>query len=109
MLSRLAHSSPHRLASQAAPVARRQASTAAAHPHAHSPPHYSLQERLKKFVPTESYPLIAFVVVMSSFGIYSGVHAIKAVPGELRLTPKRLQAEEEHKPWEDPRALEGKW
>ncbi|GAA6032005.1 hypothetical protein JCM8097_003384 [Rhodosporidiobolus ruineniae] len=90
-------------------LATRQASTLPHHPHSFHPPHYSLKERMEKFIPHESYPLIAFVIFMSSFGIYSGVHAINAVPGDLRLTPKRLQKAQEEKPWESERALSGKW
>lgn len=26
---------------------------------------------------------------MSSYGIYKGIHAINAIPGELRLVPER--------------------
>lgn len=39
-------------------------------------------QRFKKFVPVEAYPLVAFVVLMSSFGLTYGVRAFTAVPGE---------------------------
>ncbi|GAA5897437.1 hypothetical protein JCM6882_001886 [Rhodosporidiobolus microsporus] len=94
------------LPATAAPAARRQASTI---PHSYSPPHYTFKERLHKFVPVESYPLLAFVVCMSTFGITRLVHSINAVPDELRLIPDRYKGDDDVKPWEDPRALAGKW
>lgn len=44
---------------------------------------------LTKHVPTEAYPLIFAVIGMSSYGIYKGIHAFQAIPGELRLVPER--------------------
>ncbi|GEM06274.1 hypothetical protein Rt10032_c01g0291 [Rhodotorula toruloides] len=89
-------------------VGRRQASTTV--PHHFEAPHYSFKEKLIRFVPTESYPLIAFVACMSTYAIYAGFRAIGAVPGELRLAPSHLKKQEKRgEPWEDPRALAGKW
>ncbi|GAA6006653.1 hypothetical protein JCM10207_005006 [Rhodosporidiobolus poonsookiae] len=105
-LRTLASLSSRRLQSTALPVARRQASTL---PHPFQPRHYSLKERFTKFVPVESYPLIAFVIAMSSFGLGKAYHAFIAVPGELRLMPARLEAAEAVEPWETERARAGKW
>ncbi|PRQ72549.1 hypothetical protein AAT19DRAFT_16473 [Rhodotorula toruloides] len=125
-IRQLAAASRRRVATSL-PAGRRQASTTV--PHHFDAPHYSFkvrslrpvstssrltvlsrpQEKLTRFVPTESYPLIAFVACMSTYAIYSGFHAIGAVPGELRLAPSHLKQEKRVEPWEDPRALAGKW
>ncbi|GAA5997394.1 uncharacterized protein JCM10292_000229 [Rhodotorula paludigena] len=96
-----------RLQTAALPVAKRHASTVT--PHAHATPHYSTKEWLQRFVPVESYPLIAFVVCMSSFGIYNAAIAFNRPEGELRLAPNRYRRSTQHEPWEDPKALAGKW
>ncbi|GAA6006547.1 hypothetical protein JCM10207_004968 [Rhodosporidiobolus poonsookiae] len=106
-LRQLASLAPRRFQTTALPIARRHASTA---PHYVPPPQYTLKERLVKFVPVESYPLIVFVICMSTFGITWGIRSFTTVPGDLRLHSSRVKkAEDERKPWEDPRALEGKW
>ncbi|GAA6051675.1 hypothetical protein JCM3770_001224 [Rhodotorula araucariae] len=97
-----------RVPTVAQPVARRAASTTTA-PHAWVKPEYSFKDRLNRFVPTESYPLIAFVVSMSTFGIYNAVVAFNRPEGELRLAPGRYMRKTLPEPWEDQRALEGKW
>lgn len=47
----------------------------------------ALSQRFQKFCPVEAYPLIAFVVAMSSFGITYGVRAFNVVPGEVSFRP----------------------
>ncbi|GAA5844725.1 hypothetical protein JCM11251_007359 [Rhodosporidiobolus azoricus] len=99
-------SATRRLPTTTAPIARRQASTV---PHPYTPPHYSFKERLHKFVPVESYPLLAFVVCMSTFGLTRLYKSVVAIPDELRLVPDRYKGGNKVEPWEDPRALAGKW
>ncbi|GAA5897293.1 hypothetical protein JCM6882_001850 [Rhodosporidiobolus microsporus] len=80
----------------------------AAGPKPYTPPQYTVKERLQRFVPTEAFPLLAFWVIMPTFGIVTFIFARNRVPGELRLSRSTNQAEET-KPWEDPKALAGKW
>jgi len=46
---------------------------------------------------------------MSSYAIYHAVHAFDRPAGELRLTPARYGRKNEVAPWEDERAMQGKW
>ncbi|GAA5838474.1 hypothetical protein JCM9279_003254 [Rhodotorula babjevae] len=96
-------------AQAAAPAARRQASSAATMPHSWAPPQYSLKERLTRFVPTEAWPLISAVTAMSAYAVYHAVHAFDRPAGELRLTPARYATKGDKAPWEDERALQGRW
>lgn len=122
----------------AQPIARRQISGAAQQPHHVSPhhwepPHYTLkvcvsdehvlyckgkpltrgrcaQERLQKFAPVEIAPLVAAVATVSAFAFVSMYWAFQRPEGELRLVPSRLNKKhQEVPPWEDERALQGKW
>ncbi|GAA5859625.1 hypothetical protein JCM8547_006168 [Rhodosporidiobolus lusitaniae] len=89
------------------PLLRRHASTV---PRSYTPPQYTFKQRLEKFTPVEAYPLIALCIGMSSFGTIWGLKALFAsVPGELRMAHSRLGEKEDVKPWEDERALAGKW
>ncbi|KPV78254.1 uncharacterized protein RHOBADRAFT_40803 [Rhodotorula graminis WP1] len=109
---RLGQSTSSTAAQAASPAARRQASSAAATmPHSWTPPHYSFRERISRFVPTEAWPLITAVGAMSLYAAYHAVHAFDRPAGELRLTPARYAAaaSTNKEPWEDERALAGRW
>ncbi|GAA5960088.1 hypothetical protein JCM8115_004530 [Rhodotorula mucilaginosa] len=99
----------------AQPIARRQVSGAAQQPHHVSPhhwepPHYTLKERLQKFAPVEIAPLVAAVATVSAFAFVNIYWAFQRPEGELRLVPGRLNKKhQEVPPWEDERALQGKW
>ncbi|BGP52721.1 hypothetical protein JCM8202_004354 [Rhodotorula sphaerocarpa] len=96
----------------AQPVARRFASSTPEHatyPHHWEPPHYSLKEKISKFTPTEVYPLLAAVATVSAFAVANIYWAFQRPEGELRLVPGRMNKKQPIQPWEDPRALEGKW
>lgn len=119
----------------AQPLARRFASSTSEHatyPHHWEPPHYSFkvripslyavfcaradtevlfsnQEKISKFTPTEVYPLLAAVATVSAFAVANIYWAFQRPEGELRLVPGRMNKKQPIQPWEDPRALEGKW
>jgi len=46
---------------------------------------------------------------MSCYAVYHAVHAFDRPAGELRLTPARYAAKGDKEPWEDERALQGRW
>lgn len=64
---------------------------------------------MSKFTPTEVYPLLAAVATVSAFAVANIYWAFQRPEGELRLVPNRLKKGHEVAPWEDERALAGKW
>lgn len=69
-----------------------------------------IQERLQKFAPVEIAPLVAAVATVSAFAFVNIYWAFQRPEGELRLVPGRLNKKhQEVPPWEDERALQGKW
>ncbi|GAA6006544.1 hypothetical protein JCM10207_004967 [Rhodosporidiobolus poonsookiae] len=106
-LRQLASVAPLRFSPIARLAARRWASTK---PRPVPQPRYTLKERIVKFVPAEAYPLVIFVTSISIFGVVWGIRSLNVLPGDLRLQSSRTKkVEEPSKPWEDPRAIEGKW
>lgn len=68
------------------------------------------QERLQKFAPVEIAPLVVAVATVSAFAFANIYWAFQRPEGELRLVPNRLNKKhQEVQPWEDERALQGKW
>ncbi|GAA5873219.1 hypothetical protein JCM3774_000086 [Rhodotorula dairenensis] len=113
-LRQAAVASTRRTTQLAQPLARRQMSSANmphhVSPHHWEPPHYTLKERLQKFAPVEIAPLVAAVATVSAFAFANIYWAFQRPAGELRLVPKRLNKKQEQvQPWEDERALQGKW
>ncbi|GAA5980935.1 hypothetical protein JCM10908_003924 [Rhodotorula pacifica] len=107
-LRQAAVASTRRTTRLAQPIARRQMSGATS-PHHWEPPHYTLKERLQKFAPVEIAPLVLAVATVSTFAIANIYWAFQRPEGELRLVPSRLNRKQQLQPWEDERALQGKW